>query len=772
MLGKLLLDLFYDQKMPHILKAKNSYGLLEVWMAGENTRFHIRRDYFQKGNQFAQSSTLVTEEETGREVSLLDPWKLGDYFFRIDLQAFRQGVVVDWPDKNERDHLTLLTNNLRQSGDEGLSLNKVRASLAGAQKRVIEQKESMALVKAEYDALRQEWEGAHRQQDEERLLLIELKNLQENEEILSERIASAKLIQERIALLAQNPDYRDLRQLQGELNQLEERLRVVESKLEVLTSESAVGWAVIDNLREECLEWAGLQEQVDHLAALAQIRAEKITNLKVALQKCGYAEISKDDEQRLRRAEAERAAAQQELNELISIKDELDRTQRLYSEELARLQSFTDMAGVTEADEAKLALREKHLKQWQSSIIGCSLDQIFKKHFSGTSIGGKLATRLGQYYEGYHASNFEEFTSRLKGFRDQQKLVERIQVQIERLQEKVASEDTLLRIVHSRNELFSQAFLAAKVADFPAWRNGWEDCQRKKHQLDLMLEELQLILEQSSIEEKKLHACAEQLREKLGDWDTPTTDREEVLAAVFKVASQMRVKEEAEREIAEYSERFTDLLGHRDMEHLANSLEPLADLERETRVSDDERLTELSVWQKEQLDTRMRRAEVEQHLQNSKKISSLAALEKKIETVRKQWIAYEDLDRAIEDAQDLLETAWQEWQAKFGKILNMEMKWILSKIPSSLAQESAHSDLTEAKRAYFAYRMAVAQLTLGSNTEAPLVFSVGDIEEGERFWVDALEYLRKLSLARQMILITTNPQLAGIFEGAGWYSLK
>jgi len=172
MLSKLLLELFYDQKIARTLKAENNQGLFEVWMAGENTRFHISRDFFQKGNQIAQSSTLVTEEGSGQNVSLPETLTLGDYLFQFDLRAFRQGVVVDWPDKNERDHLNQLVKNLRQGGDERLSLIKVRASLAGAQKKVSEQKESMALVKVEYDALRREWEAAHRHQDEERLLLI------------------------------------------------------------------------------------------------------------------------------------------------------------------------------------------------------------------------------------------------------------------------------------------------------------------------------------------------------------------------------------------------------------------------------------------------------------------------------------------------------------------------------------------------------------------------------------------------------------------------
>ena len=776
MLGKLLLELFYDQKIPCALKAESSKGLLEVWMAGENTRFHIRRDFIQQGNEFVRSSTLVSEEVTGQNVSLPETLTLGDYLFRVNLRAFRQGVVVDWPEKNERDHLSLRVNNLRQGGYEGLSLIKVRASLAGAQKRVSEQKGSMVLVKAEYDALRHEWEAAYRQQDEERLLLIEIKNLQENEAVLSERIASAKIIQERLALLTQNPDYRELRQLQEELTQLEERIRAVESNLTKLTSESEVDWAVIENLREECLEWASFQEQVERLSVLAQMRTEKIAELKGSLQTCGYEGLSKNEDQRLRRAEEERDAAQEELDKLTITKDDLESTQLIYSEEIARLQDFADMAGVTEADEVKIAQRERHLKQWQSSKIGGSLDRTLRKHFNGTSIGEKLASRLGQYYGRYHASNFEEFTSRLKDFRDQHKLVERVQIQIEQLQEKAQEkagrEDILLRTVQTRTKLLKQAFLKAKVADFPAWLNGWEDYQRKKHQLALKIDELQLLMEQSPMEEKKLHACTEQLRDKLGDWATPATDRDEVLAAVFKVASQLRAKDEAEREIAAYSQRFNDLLGDRNMERLAKDLEPLADLERETRVYDDERLAELTAWQKERLETRKQRAEAEERLQYSQKFPSFTVLEKKIETVKRQWMAYEDLHCAIDDAQVLLETSWQEWQAKFGRALNNEMKWILRGISSSLAHETIQRDLTEAKRDYFAYRMAIAQLTLGSYTEAPLLFSVGDIDEGDMFWVDVIEYFRKLSLTRQMILITTDPKLGEKLTGVGWSSLN
>jgi len=80
-------------------------------------------------------------------------------------------------------------------------------------------------------------------------------------------------------MLCQNPDYRKLRHLQGELTRLEDRCLELESNLTVLTSESQVNWTVIEGLREECMEWAYLQEQVGHLASKVQMKEQKIKEL-------------------------------------------------------------------------------------------------------------------------------------------------------------------------------------------------------------------------------------------------------------------------------------------------------------------------------------------------------------------------------------------------------------------------------------------------------------------------------------------------------------
>ncbi|WP_407309395.1 hypothetical protein [Desulfosporosinus sp. SB140] len=770
LLGKLLLELFYQDSLSSLI-SEISTGLLEAWVVGENARFYIQRNYPPRDNDCRQILTQVTEMITGQTISLPESISLGDYIFGVNLQSFCQGVIVDWPKKNSLDQLHQRIDNLRQGGDEEVSLIDAQASLAGAQKKVGEQLGNMTLIQTEYTALRRDWEASRRRQDEERLLQIEIKKLQENEAILSEKIQSALLLQERLALLSQNPDYRELRQLQTEIIQFEEQIRNAESNLTVITSNSEVDWALIEGLREECLEWANLQEQVDQFSNIIQYKSDNVTQLQGSLQTCGYAVFSKDDVQRLQRAVEERDAAEKELNNFLNTNAELERSQVQYSNEAVRLRELDDIADVTEEDELKVREWERQLAKWQNSRLGSSLDRTLRSYFNGTSIGEKLASRLARYYDRYHVSNFEEFASRLKNFRTQQMLVEKLQIQVEGLQKNVAREDSLHNIVYSRTKLLNRALLATNVEDFLAWLKGWKDYQIKKQQLSNMMEELQSLHEESSKKETKLRSVIEQLREKLNNWETTATNREEVLATVFNVAAELRMRDDAERKIAELSQRFKDLLGSRNMEVLVNKLEPLAELEHEARVSDDDRLKILTAWQKEQSEIHKLLIEAEQRLPSRQNYPSLAVLEEKIESVKQEWMTYESLQRAIQGTQGLLEASLKEWQTKYGNLLNYEMNKILSSISSSQGQKMQHSNLKKTNSDYFAYRMAIAKLVLCSYREVPLLFSVGEINERERFWDGVIGYLKKLSLERQIIFTTTDLKLREKLNGLGWSSI-
>ncbi|EGW36339.1 hypothetical protein [Desulfosporosinus sp. OT] len=775
MLGRLLLELYYDLKTPWVAEVQAFKGLVEVWMAGENKRLHICRQSVLQDDGQERFSVLAIEDETGQQLSLPEQMTLGEYLFGVKLRAFRQGGVVEWPENDETAILSRCVRNMRQGGDAGLSLSKVRASIAGAQKRVKEQTESMVQVKAEYDSLRREWEEAHRQQEKERLLLIEIKNFQEKEKILAERISYAAKTQERLTVLRQNLDYRELRQLQGELARLEERYRESESKLTELTHETQVDWAVIEGLREECMEWAYLQEQVSRIAVEVQMRTQIIHETQDFLQTSGYQGLSDNEVQRLRRAEEEKHKAQQELereqDNFTVVKSRFEELQKVCMAEITRLQGFSVMAGVTNALEIKMAQNERYLAQWQSSKIGNFLDRVLQEQLGVKSIGEKFSLRLAKRYQNYHASNYREFTSQLKEFRNQRERVEQLQLELERLNDKVRWEEKLRRIISSRTMILDQAFSKANVADLAAWLNGWEDHQRKKHQLELWHGELELELEQQKMEESKMATSAKQLQEKLGNWGTQATDSDEVLAAVLKVARQLRAKDEAEREVTQFTEKFYNLLGDRNMEYLAKILEPLADLERENHRFNEEKMVEIAVWQKEQVEIRRQLETAEQSLQSILKFPSLTVLEKKIETVKRQWMAYEGLHDALDDAQALLEDSWQEWKTVYGKQLKEEKKWIFSQMSSSPAKGAIERAVIEGKRDYFAYRMAIAQLVLRDNNEVPLLFSVGKLSSGQSFWEEVLKYLLQLSHSRQVVLGTSDAELWQKLTASKWKSM-
>ncbi|ODA40513.1 Exonuclease SbcC [Desulfosporosinus sp. BG] len=718
---------------------------------------------------------MEIEDETGQQVSLPERTTLGEYLFRVKQRAFLQGGIVEWPENDETANLSRYVRNMRQGGDAGLSLSKVRASLTGAQKRVKAQTESMLQVKAEYDSLRREWEEAHRQQEKERLLLIEIKNFQEKEKILAERISYAAKTQERLTVLRQNLDYRELRQLQGELARLEERYRESESKLTELTHETQVDWAMIEGLREECMEWAYLQEKVSRIAVEFQMRTQIINETQDFLQTSGYQGLSENEVQRLRRAKEEKHKAQQELereqDNFTVVKSKFEELQKVCMEEIARLQEFSVMAGVTNALEIRIAQKERYLAQWQSSKIGNFLDRVLQEQLGVKSIGERFSLRIAKHYQNYHALNNQEFTSQLKEFRNQRERVEQLQLELERLNDKVHWEEKLRKIINSRTMILDQAFSKANVADLAAWLNGWEDHQRKKHQLELWHGELQLELEQLKMEESKMAASAKQLREKLANWGTLATDRDEVLAAVLKVARQLRAKDEAAREVNLFTEKFYNLLGDRNMEYLAKILEPLADLERENHRFNEEKMVEIAVWQKEQVEIRRQLETAEQSLQCILKFPSLSVLEKKIETVKRQWMAYEGLHDALDDAQALLENSWQEWKTVYGKQLKEEKKWIFSQMSSSPAKGAIERAVTEGKRDYFAYRMAIAQLALRDNNEVPFLFSVGKLSSGQSFWEEVLKYLLQLSHSRQVVLGTSDAELWQKLTASKWKSM-
>ncbi|AET67654.1 hypothetical protein Desor_2045 [Desulfosporosinus orientis DSM 765] len=767
---ELLFSLLFNRKDSLVLQGLKQNTSVEIWVLEEFGRFHIRFEYQPKKGDWELDISIGKEDY--QFVCLLEGMSPGNYFFKCKEQTFFQGRAIQWPEYSGPGHLLQRIRNLRQGGDDELSVSKVRASIAGALKRLKDQQEGMEQVKAECEVLRSEWESIHRQQEEERLMQIEIKNLQEKADILADRIAVTKKIQDRINCLLENPDYRELRHLQEEINGLEERRQYLNTALGANSDGSCVDWGIIESYREECAEWAGHQKNVDYLELGIKNRQEKVLEIEQDLQLSGYQGFQEDEDEQLRKVVQEREIAQEKCRKLGVSKRVLHRLENLLAREKSQAEDLEIMAAVTTSDIEWILHKEKQLAKWRNSKLGGFLDGTLKKRMGVKSIAETLSSHLLHYYKSYQTSNYEEFTNKLEKYRTQQQRIQKIKGQILQVQAKINQEQHLRRMETYYSQRIEGALKAVHAADFAEWLRGWKNFKQKKEQISLDRAEITTLREKLSLEEKNLAACTEGLREKLKNWDIPTSNREEVLAAVLNLSALLHEKREADREISAYSEKYQRLLGERNMEQLSEKLEPLAELERELCFSPEERLADITTWTQEHAQLQTRINALKQRLQRSPVTSNLTLLEKKITKLKGQWTAYEDLGHALEEAQALLELSWQEWQTNHEPSLNREKQWISEHTFSLTALRSGNEEI-QALRNYFAYRMAVAQLALGVNTDIPLFFSVGNIKSGlQSFWEDATNYLQTLALSRQIFFFTTDPELEENLAGKGWAALQ
>jgi exonuclease SbcC len=719
----------------------------------------VKRDEEQRHWELVQKIGLAA---LTRQASLQD----GEQKQTSDPETEDEKEVIVWQERKEDDYNRRI-RNLRQVGDEQISLAQAWDSLTRATKRVEEQAESMGQIKAEYEVLRRDWESANRRQEEQRLLQIEIKNLQAKKNNYAEKIASAAKIKERLALIRQNPDYRELRKIHGELSRLEEVRLEAEAELTAYTRDVQVDWNMIEGLREECLQWASLQEEAEHLAVAIQQRAQEINELQNILQMSGYQKLPANEDQRLRQAEKKRDTVLAELEKFADLQDQIIRTEETYNKEISNLKDFAVLAGDTATDERRMVQNVQRLAKWQSSKVSGFFDRLVKEQLGRTSINDRLTAHLSRYYQKYHVADYDDFKRQQKEFHEQQQVVESLQTKLEQLRQEVDREKELRKIVHSRNQMLKQAYSRVKADDFTTWLHGWEDYRRKESQAAEMIDALHLQIEQQQVEEQKLTAYADQLREKLKNWASPVSNIDEVLEVVMKVARRLRAKEEAEKDFTTLKQGYAALLGKRNMDHLARTLEPLADLEREARLSDEQRQSELLAYHQELAETNTQLMNAENSLKHKRATPVISDLEKRLETLKLQWKTYEELQRALDNTKDLLEASRLKWQAAYGNALEAKAQRIFSRTFSSAALEKIDNLMAEAKQVYFAYRMALTQLALEDSPETPLKFFVEEMNETPVFWEDVLAYLQELSLSRQVIFRTSDAKLRQLVDTKG-----
>ncbi|MCM1565016.1 MAG: hypothetical protein NC238_03470 [Dehalobacter sp.] len=682
----------------------------------------------------------------------------------MTFEAIRQGGFIVWPDTNKHG-LYRRVSNLQQIGNEELSLARVHDALARAKERVEEQADGMAQVKAEYDALRRDWEEASHRQEEQRFLQIEIKNLQAEQHLMTEKIAVMEKIQQRLVILKENLDYRELRRLQGELASLEELRRDTGVRLAAVVQDKQVDWDMIEGLREECYAWALIQKEVEQGEALITRQTQAINELQDSLRSSGYRQLPKNEEQHLRSTEEELRAAQKELESFAGLADIVKELEGSLYEEKAKLKKYALIAGVTDKDQRSLARSYARLKKWQDSVLGRMIDRRVIRRSGAGSIEDRLASSLTKLLQKYQAADYQEFMRQIEAYQNQKQAADRLQTDYNLVRKQVKREKELHRIILSRSQRLQKAFSIVKASDFSSWKSGWDEYRQKNSHSAEMLQTLQTQTGQQQKTEQKLQEYASQLREKLQNRISADADIDEVLEAVLLIARELRIKEETEKEYDLLKKQYDIALNKRNLDQLSRTLEPLAELEREACLPEEERLAALVASRQALSEKNSRLQKIRKDLQDSQAVKIDHDLEKKLGSVKQQWQAYQELQHTLDDTAELLEASLQKWQAENGIVLKIKAQRFLRRAFSLNLSDKKEMMMAEAYSYYFAYRLALAEAALeDSSIEIPLFFLAGSMNGTEGFWKKALAYLQELSHLRQVIFCTADTRLRKIAD--------
>jgi hypothetical protein len=672
----------------------------------------------------------------------------------------REGIFF-WPAVSAEDFSRKVAN-LRHTGDENISLAQAWDSLARAKRKVEEQEDRIREVRTAYETLKLEWETANRLQEEQRLLRIEIKNLENQKEHLNEKITYITKVRKRLAILKQNPDFRDLRQMQGELALLEEILGNTVSELAAYTSDPAVDRKMLRRLRQECMVWLRLQKKSEHLTAQVEPLHAKVDEIQNYLQLSPYLNIPDSEEHTLHQAEVERSVAQKELESFSDLDLQVKSVAEAYNKENEKLNDYIAIAQISEADERKITQIVKRLGQRSVAKTTGFVGLVRER----TGMDKRLNSRLIRYFSQYQVADYDEFLRKKKEYQDQKALVADLKVKLEDLAEKTNREKELRLIVNSRNQLLKQACAKAKAPDFPTWLQGWAETQKNKLQLAEVLDQLNAAEEQLRANEKKMAGFSGQVRSKLSNWTLSQADVDEILETIMKVANLVRTKEEAEKEYAPLKEQYEAKLDGRSMADLEQQLEPLADLEREGFLSDEEWKANLNACLEELKSLKAQLLQAGNKLRSYRPFPVTPDLVEKLENTKLEWQTHEDLRYALEDTEDLLETSREKWQARHGDDLEARVQHMISRTFSAPGQGAADRNNLEMKQLYFAYRLTLtlAALEESSTPETPLRFSVQAKQEPQEFWEDILAYFEELSLSRTVIFKTADSGLRQLAE--------
>jgi hypothetical protein len=664
------------------------------------------------------------------------------------LPLIEKGSLVIWPEKED---LSRLISNLKETGNQNLSLAKIWDSLARAKNRLEEQTEKIEKLRNEYEVLREAWEEERIHREQERALEVEIKNLQAEKDLYLKKLETQTAIQERLALYRQNPDYRELRDLEGKLAGLDENQQKIKKRLISYTQDPQIDWETIERLREDCIQGANLLKEHEQYAAKIENLEREIRKLEKFIHSSGYSNFLKDQALQLRQAEEEKNTAQAELDKLEDLYLTKLTVEKNLKEEITKLDQQEKSLNISWADERKINRIACRLEKWQARKIVSNIDNFLSQKLGLPSVREIMLASLNNTLTKYQFLDYQDYLQRKKELLEQQNNIEKIQAELELLKEQTCRAKKLRQIIQTRKKILEEAFQRVNVKDLESWLKGWTDYQQTKDRLLKAKDELQEMRAEQGVKEEELAAHVQQLRNKLTTWSSPVTDLDEVLDLVLKVARELHSQEEIEKERQDLEFKLKEQLGNRDLKKLSLQLEPLADLEREVLLG-EKRDQEIASCRQKLIDLQRQLTEAKKSLRKHRTRASKPDLEKDMETAFQNWKAYEDLSKALTVTEDLLKSSLHRWQREYGIVLKKKALDIYQKVFAS--------NNGELESYYFSYLMATKQV-FAENSESPLVFLVKETKDYD-FWSLSIAYLAEISKSRPIYIGTFDNELRAL----------
>lgn len=597
----------------------------------------------------------------------------------------------------------------------------------------------------------------------------------------------------------------------------------------------------ISRFKEDYATWSDLKRQWGELEQKYREAERRLEFLEVSIP-LGYRELEEeyanldlDFEQKVVAAELEKKTLRAKLEEMDRQKKELCELESFLAEEKRTFSQYYALAAVDATLMNEIRVKEEQLRALRQEIAasrslipqlecypeslinigtffllaGLLGGQLINLYFNTLALTGlgvvffgvykqhklerlilmetEISTYLENIYREFRVDGYHDLTFKLRAHADQQSRIGELEANIQALRRELllTEEERISGVLEEETQFINKILRICHCSGLGEWQSGlahYKKIKQKLHALATEQEDLNTQLMDISEARQSVEGV---IKEKLDLIGLPGVELEQANEIYHKLTVKWMEKVRLEQEIEVLTEQFQTLLQERDMALLAQKLQPIAALEREQGIHDEDGYKNLIRGWQEKLALTAQAITATENLSKTIPVPArtLMQIEEEIEKNEEKIQYYERVRRSLKLAQEVMQESYRELQQRLGMKLHNEAAAILEEIiperkingKGTLASEERLL-ISQApwEQAYFALKLGVSTIWQQQNGPGPLIME-------EPFWdydnvsLDlALEFMQKYSTrkndrtdngeesndqTRQIILLTVQERI-------------